>query len=177
MNNIVLIGMMGCGKTSVGQVVSQYLKLPFIDTDTMIEDRTKMTIPHIFEQYGESYFRSVESEIARQAATCTNTVIATGGGIVKNPQNMALLGTSGFVVYLRCSPRQLYERTAEDHNRPLLNTAEKQEERLTKLEELLANREPLYTQYSDFIIDAGEATVGELSNVILERVKDEHSGN
>jgi len=127
-----------------------------------------MTIPHIFEQYGESYFRSLEADAAHQAAAYINTVIATGGGIVLNPQNMALLGKSGFVVYLRCNLQQLYERTAKDHNRPLLNAAE---ERFAKIEELLAKRDPLYVQYSDFILNADENSVDELSKTILEAFK------
>jgi len=170
LNNIVLIGMMGSGKTSVGQAISQKANLPFIDTDAMIEGSTKMTISHIFEQYGETYFRSLEAEAAQQAALHIGTVIATGGGIILSPQNMVLLGVSGLVVYLRGNTSQLYERTAGDRSRPLLNAADK---RLMKIEELLVQREPLYTQYSDLILDIGEASVDELSEIVLERVKNE----
>ena len=167
MNNIILIGMMGSGKTSVGQALSQATNLSFIDTDTMIECRTNMTITHIFQQYGEAYFRYLEAEAAKQAATYSNRIIATGGGIILNPQNMASLKASGFVVYLRCNPIQLYKRTATDHNRPLLET---ETEPLVKLEKLLSEREHLYTKYSDFIADADEATIDELSRIILTRI-------
>jgi len=169
MDNIVLIGMMGSGKTSVGRAISKKAGIAFIDTDAVIEAHRGMTIPHIFEHYGEAHFRSLEAEIAQQVASYTNTVIATGGGIVLNSRNMAFLRTSGFVVYLRCSPTQLYERTAKDHNRPLLNATN---ERLMKLETLLSQREHLYTQYSDFILDSDHASVDELSEMILERLNE-----
>ena len=167
MKNIILIGMMGSGKTSVGQAISQAANLVFIDTDTMIESRLKMTIPHIFAQYGEPYFRSLEADAAQQAATYTGTVIATGGGIVTNPQNMTILKASGFVIYLRCSVKQLYIRTEKDNNRPLLNTPT---ERFTKLENLLSQREHLYMQYSDLILDTDKSTIDELSEIILTRI-------
>ena len=161
--NIVLIGMMGCGKTVVGQAISRKILRPFIDTDVMIENRLNMTIPHIFEQYGESYFRKLEAEIAREISAQTGVVIATGGGMVINPQNMALLKATGFVIYLRCSPRQLYERTAGDKSRPLSD----------KLEELLKLRKPLYEKYSDFIADSGTASIEQLTEMIW----DEYCGN
>jgi len=167
MKNIILIGMMGSGKTSIGKAISKTASLSFIDTDAMIENRLNMTIPQIFSQYGEAYFRSMEADAAQQAATCVNTVIATGGGMVTNPQSMTLLKASGFVVYLRCNPRLLYKRTAKDHNRPLLDT---HMERLEKLENLLSQRGHLYTQYSDFILDTDESTINELTEMILARV-------
>ena len=167
MKNIILIGMMGSGKTSVGRAVSRTANLSFIDTDTIIENRLHMTIPQIFTQYGETYFRSLEADAARQAAAHTNTVIATGGGIVTDPQNMVHLKASGFVIYLQCDPKQLYKRTAKNLNRPLLNA---ETERLKKLEDLLSQRKHLYMQYSDFTLDVDEATVDELSEMILTRV-------
>ena len=161
--NIVLIGMMGCGKTVVGQAISRKVSMPFIDTDTMIETRLKMTIPHIFEQYGESYFRMIESEAAKEAASQAGVVIATGGGMVMNPQNMAVLGATGFIIYLRCNHKQLYERTAGDKNRPLSD----------KLEELLKLREPLYKSYSNFTIDSATTSINRLAEMIW----DEYCGN
>jgi len=155
--NIVLIGMMGCGKTTVGQAIAQLASMPFADTDIMIEDRLKMAIPHIFEQYGESYFRQRETEAADTASRYRGTVIATGGGMVINPKNMVLLGGSGFVVYLRLELPKIVERTAGDENRPLA----------ARLEELLAVREPLYTRYSNLIIDTGESDANQLAEMIL----------
>ena len=154
-DNIVLIGMMGSGKTSVGQAISKAASIPFVDTDTLIERRLDMTIPHIFEQYGESYFRRFESEAALEVAALSGQVIATGGGMVINPQNMKHLSDTGFVVYLRASAKLLLERTGGDENRPLLG----------KLDSLLAQRAPLYEKYSDLIVDAMD--IEEIVRVIL----------
>ena len=161
LKNIVLIGMMGCGKTTVGQVISQWSSMPFTDTDAMIEDKLKMTIPHIFEQYGESFFRDQESEVARVLSSCRGTVIATGGGMVINPKNMTLLGGSGFVVYLRLPADQLQKRTNHDENRPLL----------PRLKELLVHREPLYTRYSNLVIDADGTDADQLAGMILHEYR------
>ena len=160
--NIVLIGMMGSGKTSLGFAISHSASMPFVDTDTLIKQKLNMAIPHIFEQYGESYFRSQETEIAHIAAAYSNTVIATGGGMVTRPENMAALGENGFVVYLRCTANQLYERTAGDENRPLLGELE-------GLERLLAERATLYEKYSNFIIDAND--IPTLVEMILDEYR------
>jgi len=166
--------MMGSGKTSIGRAISQKANMSFIDTDIVIEDRLKMTIPHIFEQYGESYFRNIESKVACQVASYTGTIIATGGGMVINPQNMKILKASGFLVYLRCSAKQLYNRTLQENNRPLLSQAE---DRLTKIKELLVSREPLYARYSNFTIDVDDDTVDKLSETILKVVLHEYSSH
>ena len=174
MSNIVLIGMMGCGKTSVGKAISLKYGLPFIDTDKIIEDREKMTISQIFEQYGETHFRALEAEAAQLASNCVNTIIATGGGIILNSQNMTLLKATGFVVYLQCNPKKLYERTVGNNQRPLLNATE---ERLSKIKELLIIREPLYMKHSNFILNADEATAKDLADIIWKKAKNEHSDN
>ena len=168
-DNIILIGMMGSGKTTVGQAISKNQKWPFIDTDDMIEEQSKMTIPHIFEQYGESYFRRLEAGAVRNTSTFYRTVISTGGGIVLNQENMSILNESGFVVYLHCSAVTLYERTIDDFNRPLLLNSDS--DRLARIEDLLILREPLYTKYSNFVIDAGKYTIDELSRLICDEYR------
>lgn len=154
--HIILIGMMGSGKTTVGQAVSRAYGIPFTDTDALIEKRLNMTIPRIFEQYGESYFREQEAKAARIAvAESKAAVIATGGGIVTIPKTMALFKQSGFVVYLQLSLDDLQKRTANDQNRPLQS----------RMEELLIKRRSLYTKYSDLILD-GAAPADKLSEMI-----------
>jgi len=161
-SNIVLIGMMGCGKTTVGEIISEIGGLSFVDTDTLIESRVQMTVPQIFEKHGEPYFRALETEAAKQAGSHTNAVIATGGGMILSADNMKHL--RGFVVYLRCEAWQLYERVGDDPNRPLLSGTFNK----NFLENMLATREPLYKLYSNFIINAGEHKADELAKIILK---------
>jgi len=163
--NIVLIGMMGCGKSSVGKELGSFGRYKFLDMDLMIESRCQMTIPHIFERYGELYFRTVETETAREAASRESVVIATGGGVILKHENMEALRTNGFVVYLQCRPQVLLDRVKGDKGRPLLNAASEKEK---LLEKLLTEREPLYKQYSDYIIDANESSKSKLAKAILE---------
>jgi len=156
MKNIVLIGMMGSGKTTVGKAISANANMPFIDTDSIIEESLKISIAQIFEQYGESYFRVQEAKAAEEAAKYSFTVIATGGGMVINPQNMLLFEKNSFIVYLKCHLNLLCARTSGDDNRPINH----------KLKELLLEREHLYEKYSHLILDGGLA-VNELAERIL----------
>jgi len=167
MTNIVLIGMMGSGKSTLGRVLSGKTGMRFLETDSIIEEQKNMTIPHIFEQYGESYFRALETDAARYVSEQRGAVISTGGGMVLDPRNMALL--KGFVVYLRCEPLLLHERTAEDGNRPLLTAAD---DRLAQITKLLAEREPLYSRYSNFTLDD---TGGLLADRLAEMILDEYN--
>ena len=163
----MLIGMMGCGKSSVGRKAGEILAVPFVDTDEIIEGRLQMSIPHIFEKYGEAYFRVMESDAARQAASLPGAVISTGGGMVLRPSNMAILKAAGVVIYLRCGAEQLYERTKDDSIRPLLGVPD----RLARIKELLAEREPLYNKYSDLTVDIECATIEELSEMICDEYR------
>ena len=154
--NIVLVGMMGSGKTSVGQAISAMTGMSFVDTDDLIEDRLGMTIPAIFSQHGEPFFRTTEEAVVGEAAAKSNSVIATGGGVILKPTNMMVLKKTGFVVYLHCGLSQLLERIKGDEGRPLLS----------KLEEIFAVREPLYNKYSDFTVNVEGATIDELAGII-----------
>lgn len=169
-SNIVLIGAMGSGKTTLGRVVSGLGGYAFVDTDEQIVSRYKCSIPHIFEQYGESYFRTLESEAAEEAAQSKNTVIATGGGLVTVARNMEVLRRTGRVFYLRCTGDELYARTCRDTNRPLLNAAPGEmdeahaaHERLLRIRRLLAEREPLYLQYCDEVLDTDKTGIDALA--------------
>ena len=144
MNNIILIGMMGSGKTLIGQALGKKTLMPFIDIYATIEDKEKTIISNLFSQYGELYFRKLETQAVHQASFAKDTVIATGGGVVLNPQNMEILSKCGVVVYLQATLGTLQKRVQADPNRPLAN----------KLEDLFKQREPLYKKYSDFTIDA-----------------------
>lgn len=137
MKNLVLVGFMGSGKTSAGQLAARKLGLEFLDTDALIEQRLGRTIAQIFETDGEPYFRDREREVVRELAARDGLVIATGGGIVLNPDNTRDFSRTGIVVCCWVEPRVAFERTKHATHRPLLKSA-------TGLESLLRQREALY---------------------------------
>lgn len=118
MKNIVLIGMPGCGKTTVGRILSRRLFLPLVDTDALVEQAAGRSIPEIFAAEGEEAFRVMETAAARQAASMEGVVIATGGGMVTRAKNMDCLGTTGHIFFLDRLPQDI---VAENHSgRPLV---------------------------------------------------------
>ncbi|CAN5292108.1 shikimate kinase AroK [soil metagenome] len=147
-----LVGMMGSGKTTIGRQVADRLDKPFRDTDQMIEDMAGMPITQIFDQEGEPGFRHREAEAVRIAARDDDAVIATGGGVLTQPENRLLLKSSGTVVWLRASVETLLKRIGQTRDRPLLRGAD----RRTALANLLAERTTAYTQGADFTIDTDE---------------------
>lgn len=165
-SNLVLIGFMGSGKTTVGRALSKRLALTFFDMDLEIESVCGCGIPHIFKEYGEYYFRGVEARVTGQAVKLKNTVIATGGGIVKNQANMETLAKSGIIVYLRTTAKQVYINTLHDTGRPLLEASDKER----AIAELLRQREPLYEKYSDFTLDVAGKNVEEIVNSIMKKI-------
>ena len=147
--NIYLIGLMGAGKTTVGRQLAKRMGRPFLDSDQEIVERTGVPIPTIFEIEGEGGFRRREAQILADLTARPGIVMATGGGIVLNPENRRCLHETGWVVYLNVPPLLLYERTKQDRNRPLLRVSDP----LAKLEELYAIRDPLYREIAHFIVD------------------------
>jgi shikimate kinase len=147
--NIYLVGLMGAGKTTVGRQLAKRLARPFFDSDHEIVERTGVPIPTIFEIEGEDGFRRREAQTIHELSGSDSIVLATGGGVVLNPENRRLLHDTGWVVYLNVPPRLLYERTRHDRNRPLLNVPDP----LARLEELHAARDPLYREAAHLVID------------------------
>jgi shikimate kinase len=147
-NNVFLIGPMGAGKTTIGRQLASSLGLTFQDSDQVIQQRTGVDIPTIFEFEGEAGFRQRESQVIDELTRSQDLVLATGGGVVLAAENRRHLSARGLVVYLYCSPEQQYERTARDRGRPLLQTADP----LGRLSELMAVRDPLYRQVADFVV-------------------------
>jgi len=150
--------MPGAGKTTVGRQLARRLQRRFVDADHEIEARTGVRIPVIFEIEGEQGFRDRESRVIAELAGEGGMVVATGGGLVLRPENRAVLRQGGTVVYLHATPRLLYERTRHDANRPLLRVADP----LAKLEELFAQRDPLYREVADVIICSTGGNVNQL---------------
>jgi 3-dehydroquinate synthase len=161
--NIILIGMMGAGKTTVGKLLAKQLGKTFIDSDEEIQKRTGVTIPHIFDVEGEDGFRLRESGVIQDLLKQHDIVLATGGGVVLSPQNRAVLKHNGIVVYLKSSVHDLWQRTRHDQNRPLLQTNDPR----AKLQELVDLRDPLYEETADFAIHTGKQSV----QILLARLQ------
>jgi len=147
--NIYLVGMMGAGKTTVGRALAQKMQMRFADTDKVLVERTGVPIATIFEIEGEDGFRRRESAVLAELAHETQFVIATGGGAVLAAGNRESMRSGGTVVYLRARVEHLWERTRHDANRPLLQTPDPR----ATLARLLEERDPLYREIADYIIE------------------------
>jgi shikimate kinase len=158
--NIFLVGMMGAGKTSVGRILAKRLNKVFHDSDHVIEERTGVKIPVIFEIEGEPGFRSRESAVLDELTVLDDVVLATGGGAVLAQENRERLRARGTVVYLRASVKDLLNRTRHDKNRPLLQTADPR----ARLNELFETRDPLYREVAHITIDTGSQSLTTLVN-------------
>ncbi len=166
MANVFLVGLMGAGKTTIGRILARKLGMRFIDSDHEIEARTGASIPWIFEIEGEDSFRRREAEVIADLTAQDGIVLATGGGAVLSAQNRQYLQQRGAVVYLRASVGSILQRTAHDKNRPLLQTADPRK----KLEDLTAQREPLYREIADLVIDTGRPNVQSMVQTILAQL-------
>lgn len=158
--------MMGAGKTTVGRVLARRLKRSFLDTDEEIERRCGVRIPVIFDIEGEAGFRARETQMVAELCALDNVVIATGGGAVLAEENRRTIAGCGVVVYLHARPPHLWQRVRHDRNRPLLATADP----LKKLESLYAERDPLYREVADLVIDTGKQSVQALAKDLLTRL-------
>jgi shikimate kinase len=156
--NIFLVGMMGAGKTTVGRLLAQSLGKTFIDSDEEIQQRTGVTIPHIFDVEGEAGFRQREAGVIQDLVKFDNIVLATGGGAVLNAQSRDALHHNGIVVYLKSTVHDLWQRTRHDRNRPLLQTDDPR----ARLKELFEQRDPLYAEVADLLMPTGKQSVHNL---------------
>ena len=166
--NIFLVGLMGAGKTSVGRMLARRLNMEFFDTDAEIERITGVKIPLIFEIEGETGFRAREEKMIEQLSAMNGIVLATGGGAVIAETNRRFLKSRGRVIYLRAAPEDLWRRTRRDRNRPLLQTADP----LGKLRTLHEQRDPLYREVADLIVDTGSQSVAHLTSKIQQLLTD-----
>jgi shikimate kinase len=164
---IILIGLPGSGKSTVGRQLARKLSASFMDSDHLIEQRLGCSIREYFEREGEVAFRDVEEAVladtvAAHAEQVGNAVLATGGGAVLRENNRKLLHGAGRVVYLRSSPEDLYKRLRHDRNRPLLQVGDP----MQRLRELYAVRDPLYRETAHFQVETGRPSVATLVNMI-----------
>jgi shikimate kinase len=165
-NNLILVGMMGAGKTTVGRLLARRLKRAFYDSDEEIERRCGVRIPVIFDIEGEAGFRAREAQAIAELCALDGVVLATGGGAVLAEDNRRRMAAHATVVYLHARPGALWQRVRHDRNRPLLATPDPQK----KLEELYAVRDPLYRDVADIVMDTGRQSVQTLAKDLLARL-------
>ncbi|MFA5876091.1 MAG: shikimate kinase [Candidatus Margulisiibacteriota bacterium] len=164
--NIILIGFMGSGKTAVGKLLAKQLGWKFVDTDDLIEKAAGITIAEIFKKSGEPHFRDLESCAVQSLKGYNNFVIATGGGIILRPENVAQLKKLGPLVLLWVAPQQVRARVAGTLHRPLLNTPDAE----NKAGEILQQRTPLYRSAAEIEIDTTDLGVNQVVDKILEEL-------
>lgn len=165
--NIILVGLMGSGKTSVGKVLARLLDKTFVDSDHEIERATGVRIPVIFEIEGEAGFRTRERRMIDQLVARDNLLLATGGGAVLSKENRDTLRANGTVIYLRAPVKSLLKRTQRDRGRPLLQVADP----AAKLAELFEQRDPLYREVAHLTVDTGNQSVRSLAGQIEAQLK------
>jgi shikimate kinase len=164
--NIILVGFMGCGKSTVGREIGLQLNYPLVDTDSLIVESVGMSVAKIFAKHGEHYFRDLETNLISQiqATDCTKQIISTGGGLPVREQNRACLKKLGYVVWLQASVNTVLERTAKSKHRPLINEANPRE----KIERMLAERDPIYADVADITINTDDLDISETVHGIVE---------
>ncbi|MFP8968122.1 shikimate kinase AroK [Pokkaliibacter sp. CJK22405] len=167
--NIILVGPMGAGKTTIGRLLSQTLGLSFVDSDKAIEERAGANIPWIFDVEGEEGFRRREESMIAELCEQQGILLATGGGAVTREANRNVLKLRGFVIYLHTTVAQQIERTSRDRNRPLLQT----EDPAAVLRKLFAVRDPLYRETANMIINTDRRSPRSVVNEILKKLQTE----
>ena len=164
---LVLVGLPGSGKTTVGRQLARRLHLPFVDSDHAIENRLGCSVREYFEREGEDRFRDLESEVLADLCHSHQGVLSTGGGSVLRPINRERLRENGHVFYLRSSPEEVFRRLRNDQNRPLLQVTDPQ----ARLRELFEVRDPLYRETAHYVIETGRPNVAGLVNMIVSQLE------
>ncbi len=168
--NVILCGMMGAGKTTIGIKIAELTGRRWYDTDELIVDRHGK-ISDIFEYYGEAHFRKLETEIVKEIAEKDGLVISTGGGLVLKKENNELLQKNGKIFFLRATLETLAKRLKVDGNRPLLQTST--ESIRDRLEKLMAERSPVYEHVADYIVDVDGKSPQEIAAEIVALANDD----
>ena len=150
-SNLILVGFMGSGKSTVGRLLAEKLEMKFLDTDLEIEKEQNKSVQAIFSEKGENYFRQLENDMSKKLSTVNNAIISTGGGIILNNENINFLKKDGVVFFLDVPKKNLYKRLSNSSGRPLLDG----DELWNKISKVLDERMNKYLDSADFVIDVG----------------------
>lgn len=167
MRNIVLIGFMGSGKSSVGRVLAELLNMTFVDTDAVIEANAGCSISEIFHEQNERFFRKLERDAVKRISNNSDQVIACGGGVILDPENTRNLRRNGIIIYLETDPEVIVERTKDTAERPLLDIADKELE----IQKLMRKRQAKYQDAADISINTSDLSVNEVVNEVVKRIE------
>ncbi|ETT82240.1 shikimate kinase [Viridibacillus sp. FSL R5-0477] len=165
MRKVYLVGFMGCGKSAIGRRLSYYLKMPYYDMDQEIVRREKMTIPEIFEKYGEEHFRQLETDFLRNFRD-EFCIISTGGGVAMNPQNRRIMRQTGLVLFLDATFPDIWKRIHKDKNRPIVQRSTKQE-----LEDLFYKRRKFYREATHITIRTENRSLKQIVEYTAFQIK------
>ena len=168
-SNLVLIGFMGSGKSTVGKLLAKVLEMKFVDTDEEIEKEQGCSVQEIFSKKGEAHFRNLEKEMCIKLAKANNTVISTGGGIILNKENIDNLKNDAVVFFLDVNKKTLYNRLITSKGRPLLEG----DELWAKINNVLGERIDRYRAYADFVVKVGKEvpyeTMEDIKKLYIEK--------
>jgi len=165
--NLLLVGMPGCGKSTLGRLLARRLDKPFFDADVELERRLGVSIPVIFELEGEPGFRDREETVLADLVLHSNVIVSTGGGVVLRPANRERLKQGGTVLYLHATPATLWERTRHSKHRPLLHAPDP----FARVQELYAMRDVLYREVADAVVESDREQVGRLAHRLERQLR------
>lgn len=166
MNNIILIGFMGTGKSTVAECLNRMFAMKAVEMDQVIAEREGMSIPEIFASYGEEYFRDLETGLLVEMQSHKNTVISCGGGAVLRERNVAEMKKNGKVVLLTASPEVVYERVKDNDDRPVLNGRKD----IKGIANLMEQRREKYEAAADIVIHTDYKTTPEICEELIRRL-------
>ena len=173
-NNLFLIGFRCTGKSSVGRSLSEKLGWPFIDTDSLLVIKQKMSIKEIVGAYGWEGFREMEHTILKKVCTSDEQVVATGGGVVLNEDNVMRMQKSGRIIWLKATPETIKTRMLQDKDTQDFRPALTLNGSIFEIEESLSAREPLYKTAMDFFVDTDDRDMGVITDIIMEKIRSKY---
>ncbi len=169
MRNIMLIGFMGTGKSTVAAYMNRVYGMDVVEMDEVLAEREQMTIPEIFDQYGEEYFRNRETELVQELQKEENKIVSCGGGVVLREQNVAEMKKAGVIVLLTALPETILERVKDDENRPLLRG----NKNVAFIEKMLEDRGPKYRAAADVVVATDGKDAAAICREIMEKVQED----